>query len=793
MSGATWYRLRSELRRSWRGLVALALLAGLAGGIVLGSVAGARRTASAVERLLAAFPPATGGLEGDRRSVAKAIELPQVSEAREGAYVLAGPVRNGEPIGIGSISLLAMDGTPPVPFVLAGRLPDPESADEAMVDEHAARLLGVAPGDRVDLGGFSWQQVDALFGGSDLNPSVPLPSVEVTGVVRTVIDLAERDTGVDVVYLGSGQLVVTGAWLDRYGERVAHFRGYEVRLANGEADVDAFRAGLREIDPQLEFFPGNDDIAAAERARRATEVQAFALAMFAVLAGTTFVLLVGQAVARQTRIAASEHPTLRAIGAPGALLLAVPFLRALLIGVLAACVAAGIAIAVSPLAPIGLARRAELAPGIAVDAPVLMIGVLAIVCVVLIAAAIPAFRGARAASRGARGSRPSWLAERLARAGFPVPGVVGVRLAYEPGRGATAVPVRATIGAATVAIAALLAAAVFGLNLQRLIDEPARQGWTWDLVLGNPHSQDLRDRVLPLLRDDEAVTAVTQVALSEVTLDGLPMSIVGITADGAALPPVLEGRLPDGDGEVALGGRTLRELGLGIGDRLQARGQTGKRVTLRVTGRVLLSPQIANAQIQLGEGALVTLEAMQRIEPQVEVNLFLVRLDPEGADATRAQLETRLQGMVLPPIAPDEVADVRAVSGLPLVLAALLLALAIGTVAHALVTSVRRRRRDLAILKTLGCVRAQVRGVVTWQSTAIAFTALAIAVPAGLAIGRWGWRTYATRLGIPADPSSPLLLAAALTIGILLLANLTAILPARTAARTSPAHVLRSE
>ena len=43
---------RSALRGSWRQAVALALLAGLLGGVALGAVAGARRTASAYGRYL---------------------------------------------------------------------------------------------------------------------------------------------------------------------------------------------------------------------------------------------------------------------------------------------------------------------------------------------------------------------------------------------------------------------------------------------------------------------------------------------------------------------------------------------------------------------------------------------------------------------------------------------------------------------------------------------------------------------------------------------------------------------
>ncbi len=48
-----WFRARAELRRHWRGTLGLAVLIGLAGTVVLGSWAGARRTESAYPQYLA--------------------------------------------------------------------------------------------------------------------------------------------------------------------------------------------------------------------------------------------------------------------------------------------------------------------------------------------------------------------------------------------------------------------------------------------------------------------------------------------------------------------------------------------------------------------------------------------------------------------------------------------------------------------------------------------------------------------------------------------------------------------
>ena len=91
---------------------------------------------------------------------------------------------------------------------------------------------------------------------------------------------------------------------------------------------------------------------------------------------------------------------------------------------------------------------------------------------------------------------------------------------------------------------------------------------------------------------------------------------------------------------------------------------------------------------------------------------------------------------------------------MPVVLSGLLVLLAVGTLAHTLVTATRRRR-DLAILKTLGFVRPQVRGTLAWQATTLAAVALLIGLPTGIAAGRWGWRIFAGQLGVLPDPEVP--------------------------------------
>jgi ABC-type lipoprotein release transport system permease subunit len=133
------------------------------------------------------------------------------------------------------------------------------------------------------------------------------------------------------------------------------------------------------------------------------------------------------------------------------------------------------------------------------------------------------------------------------------------------------------------------------------------------------------------------------------------------------------------------------------------------------------------------------------------------------------------------------------VEAMPLVLGGILAAIAAATLAHLLLSAVRRRRRDLAILKTLGFVRGQVAGTVAWQATTVVVVSLVVAVPLGVALGRWTWTLLADDLVVIARPQVPWLTLAAVVGAALILANAIALVPGQIAARTRPATDLRSE
>ena len=132
-------------------------------------------------------------------------------------------------------------------------------------------------------------------------------------------------------------------------------------------------------------------------------------------------------------------------------------------------------------------------------------------------------------------------------------------------------------------------------------------------------------------------------------------------------------------------------------------------------------------------------------------------------------------------------------SGVPLALTEVLLFMAVATLVHVLITSVRKRRRDLAILKTLGFVRRQVWNAIAWQATTLTLVALALGIPIGIVIGRWVWTAFAGSIGVVPAPAVGLTIILVMIPAALIAANLIAAFPARAAARTKPALVLREE
>jgi ABC-type lipoprotein release transport system permease subunit len=158
--------------------------------------------------------------------------------------------------------------------------------------------------------------------------------------------------------------------------------------------------------------------------------------------------------------------------------------------------------------------------------------------------------------------------------------------------------------------------------------------------------------------------------------------------------------------------------------------------------------------------------------------------DPEGAGDTYNVLGVQR---------PAEIVNYQSTGDTPAILAAALAAGAVVALAITLTASVRRRRRDLGLLKTFGFTRRQLAVTVAWQASVAAIIGIVVGVPVGIALGRWLWDLFARDIYAVPEPSVPVLEVVVVALAALVLANLVAAIPGRMAARTPTALVLRAE
>ena len=114
------------------------------------------------------------------------------------------------------------------------------------------------------------------------------------------------------------------------------------------------------------------------------------------------------------------------------------------------------------------------------------------------------------------------------------------------------------------------------------------------------------------------------------------------------------------------------------------------------------------------------------------------------------------------------------------------------TLAHLLVVSVSRRRREIGLLKVLGFVNRQVASAMACQTTTLALIGIIVGVPLGVVVGQATWKAFANNLGAVPVSIVPIWLVGVLVAGVIVVANLLAIGPALVATRSKPARLLRA-
>jgi FtsX-like permease family len=420
-------------------------------------------------------------------------------------------------------------------------------------------------------------------------------------------------------------------------------------------------------------------------------------------------------------------------------------------------------------------------------------------------AAWPAWRATAAVSRPSASiplrGRPAMSV--VTGAVRPISAAMGVRLALHHGAGRTTLPVASTIAAAAVGVTALTAGVVFSASLDNLLATPRLYGVTWDAIVGSVQFAGLGPAAQSVARDPQ-VAAWSGIYLS------IPLEIRGVQVGamaavqrpgGLLIAVPVQGRLPDQAGEITLGQRTLAAIHARIGETVEVSIAGSRQQFPRTITGTAVFPAVADTT-ELGVGAELTAAGLHGlVPPSVPLPPFtavMIRFrpgisQPAGIGALAMRVDRLGPFGVMAPPDPADLVNFGEVQALPLLAGIALGVVALLTIAHLLLTSARRRRRDLAVLRAIGFTRGQVRATVTWQAVVLTGVALVIGIPVGIACGRLAWRIFTGQIGILPVVDIPLLWLAVLVAAALALAAAVAAVPGESAARARPADVLRAE
>ena len=841
-ASVVWYRSRTTFARRWSAYLGLMLLIGLIGGIAMGSIAAARRTQSSYPAFLAStdasdLTMSTYGIANaaaaSNYSPTLAREIAHLPEVKLVESWVGAGVAPLEPDGapnltapinpVGSVDGLYFNEDRATPVV--GRMANPGRADEFVTTALGARALGLHVGQAVPMGVYTPTQFNSPgFGTPRVAPERRI-DMKLVGIVvfnnQVIEDDADR-LPTDILFTPAltrtliASKAVQGTW-------------YAMQLVHGSRDIPTVEKALIRLLPSGSDANFTVSSLTETKVERAVKPESIALGVFGAIAALAALAIAAIAISRQLRSADDELQVFRALGASPATTVAGE-----LVGVLAATVAGtlmavAVAVGLSPLSPLGPIRHVYHPPGIAFDWTVLGSGALVLIGGLGVTAVALAYRGAphRLAARShIDPPRDAKLLQMATSAGLSVSCAVGLRFALKPSRGRTAVPARSVLSGAILAVVIVTATLTFNSGLRTLVSSPGLYGWNWSYALSS--GNDVPPQALAALNHDPYVAAWAGYHNLSVQIDGLTVPVLLGDNHAAVVPPVLSGHAVDNNNQIVLGAVTLSLLHKHLGDTVVFSFGSPNTAPLYLPPAKLVIvgtstlPAIGGASNfadhpSMGTGAVLSdhispafIHAIQDPDPNLRgPGLVFVRLHSNVrslvglADMNRiAKLANKVFAAdpntpgdtveVLGVQHPAEIVNYQSTGATPVILAAGLAAGAIVALALALIASVRRRRRDLALLKTLGFTTRQLAATIAWQASVIAAIAAIVGVPVGIAIGRQFWVLFARNINAVPQPTVPasLILVAA---GALIFANLVAAVPARMAARTPAALVLRTE
>jgi predicted lysophospholipase L1 biosynthesis ABC-type transport system permease subunit len=305
--------------------------------------------------------------------------------------------------------------------------------------------------------------------------------------------------------------------------------------------------------------------------------------------------------------------------------------------------------------------------------------------------------------------------------------------------------------------------------------------------------------------DGIGISDRTTISLGQVDVGGEAVAAVGIgeSTGSAPTPPIVQGRAPRARDEIVLGANTLQRLGASVGDTTTV-SFGSSRQRMRIVGQATF-PRLAEypgaPNTGLGEGALLPSSTLSDLTGALPYTSLLVQVPDAAAGralrhaySSAPSLDSEADvSLIERPQRPDALYGYESTATVRRALAYLLGGLTVASVWLGLVAATRAARRELAVLRTIGLTRRQIRSVVHLHGVVVAVTALLVGVPLGLASGRAGWRAFATHLGVATDPVTPAVAVSSTAAFVVAVCVALTIPIAVAAIHHQPAAVLRAE
>ena len=771
---------RARLRRHWVGIIVVGLVGALGAAGVLATVAGARRTDTAYDRLRTATRAFDGRaliLDPDQAAANARVTdirlLPEIESSTTGRMRVGRRADTQD--WISATSRPALDAASSRPQIVRGRSFRIENPDDAVISQATADASHLDIGDRLPIDFYSDRQFADVLDNYFIEPAGDSASLRIVGVTRDPDDAS------------GGTTVLVGPAFLAGSQTTAGFPGVLFRLAPGVSRAEAERAIVGAGQGPADLTWASDTAQTLDNTRTAIAGGLLIAAAVIALAGTIALM---QVAARQVDQSAGEHDALLALGLTRGGRIAAATLPGVLAGLVAAVAGVAGAVALSPLFPTGRIKLFEPNPGVAVNVAILGVGTLVVLLVVIGAFALASWRAERRAAHAPRQARPSLLVPRAERWTFGTVTLMGTRFAVERGTGRSSVPVRTSLIGIATGIIGVVAAVTFSASLQGFLSVPAHYGQPWDLSI-----ETLGESGAPArLAADRDVEAAAMVRGIDSVIAGRSTVVSALHHIEGDLTPTLEsGRLPESRDEIVLGPKLLAESGRAIGDTVRVEAGVTKR--MRIVGTALnIDPQDET----FGSTAFVTPVALRDLRGSAAFynEETVLRFRP-GADrdaATRrikAGIPLGLTNESLP-ARPAAVANVAELGGIPQMLALVLAAIGAIAVAHAVVLAVRRRRREIAVLAAMGMTASQRAWIVLTMAVTMVVIGLAVGIPVGIVLGTYVWNLMANGLRVEWAATVPMLELIVVTTAAIALTLGVALLPARAASRLRPARILRT-